>query len=253
MTKPTRAVTKPTRIVSKPTQTRTPNQNVLVVGASRGLGEAIVEEYFARGARVVGTVRGDDPSPLHGFAYRAGGAVEIEQVDITAPDQITALRERLTGRIFDLLFVVAGISSAPQEEIGASIDTGDFHRMMDTNVLGAMRTVEVLQDLVDPAGTIAVMSSGQGSVSGNTNGGFEVYRATKAALNQMFRSYAVRHDGERRALLLMAPGWVKTSLGGPNAMLEIGDSIPPLLDTIDAQHGVPGLQYLDRHGRTVGW
>ncbi len=114
-------------------------------------------------------------------------------------------------------------------------------------------TVEELQNLVDPAGTIAVMSSGQGSVSGNTNGGFEVYRATKAALNQMFRSYAVRHEGEQRALLLLTSGWDKTGLGGPNAMLEINDSIPPLIDTIDAQHGTPGLQYLDRHGKTVAW
>ena len=234
-------------------QAKTPNQNVLVIGASRGLGEAIVEEYVARGARVVGTVQNDEPSPLHEFARRNSSAVEIERVDVTEPDQIAALRQRLAGLVFDLLFVVAGISLAPQDAIGADIDTHDFERMMDTNVLGVMRTVEGLQDLVNPAGTIAVMSSGQGSVSGNTNGGFEVYRATKAALNQMFRSYAVRHDGEQRALLLLAPGWVKTGLGGPNAMLEISDSIPPLIDTIDAQPGAPGLQYLDRHGKSVAW
>ncbi|WP_153504960.1 SDR family oxidoreductase [Cumulibacter manganitolerans] len=234
-------------------QETTPNQNVLVIGASRGLGEAIVEDYVARGARVVGTVQNDEPSPLHDFARRNSSAVEIERVDVTEPDQIAALRQRLASRVFDLLFVVAGISLAPQDAIGADIDTRDFERMMDTNVLGVMRTVEELQKLVDPAGTIAVMSSGQGSVSGNTNGGFEVYRATKAALNQMFRSYAVRHEGKQRALLLLAPGWVKTGLGGPNAMLEISDSIPPLIDTIDAQRGTPGLQYLDRHGKTVAW
>lgn len=231
---------------------RTPNRHVLVIGASRGLGEAIVETYVARGARVVGTVQRDAPSPLHDFA-RANGAVEVERVDITVPSQIAALRERLDGRVFDLLFVVAGISLAARDAIGADIDTRDFERMMDTNVLGVMRTVEGLQDLVDPAGTIAVMSSGQGSVSGNTSGGFEVYRATKSALNQMFRSYAARHDGEQRALLLLAPGWVRTALGGPGATLEVGDSIPPLVDTVDAQHGVPGLQYLDRHGTTVAW
>lgn len=234
-------------------QKTTPHQRVLVVGASRGLGEAIVEDYVVRCARVVGAAKNDGPSPLHDFAHRTGTAVEIEQVDITKPEQIAALRERLAGRVFDLLFVVAGISLAAQDAIGADIDTHDFELMMKTNVLGVMRTVEVLQDLVDPAGTIAVMSSGQGSVSGNTSGGFEVYRATKAALNQMFRSYAVRHDGEQRALLLMAPGWVKTDLGGSNAMLEISDSIPPLIDTVDAQHGKPGLRYLDRHGKTVAW
>jgi len=232
---------------------RTPNRRVLLIGASRGLGEAIVETYVDRGAHVVATARSDGPSPLRDFGRANGATVEIERVDITVRHQITALRERLEGRAFDLLFVVAGISLAAQDEIGADIDTHDFERMMDTNVLGVMRTVEALQDLVEPAGTIAVMSSGQGSVSGNTTGGFEVYRATKSALNQMFRSYAARHVGEQRALLLMAPGWVKTELGGPDAMLEISDSIPPLVETIDAQRGVPGLQYLDRGGKTVAW
>ncbi len=169
----------------------TPHRNVLVVGASRGLGEAVVESYVARGAHVVGTARKEQHSPLHDLAARNDSAVEVEQVDITVP--------------------------------------------------------------ADPAGTIAVMSSGQGSVSGNTTGGFEVYRATTSALNQMFRSYAARHAGKRRTLLLMAPGWVRTGLGGPNAMLEIDESIPPLVDTIDAQHGTPGLQYLDRHGAAVAW
>ena len=51
----------------------------------------------------------------------------------------------------------------------------------------------------------------------------------------------------------MAPGWVKTTLGGSNAMLEISDSIPPLVDTLDAQHGTPGLQFLDRTGEPVAW
>ncbi|MBS1906573.1 MAG: SDR family NAD(P)-dependent oxidoreductase [Actinobacteria bacterium] len=229
------------------------HRNVLVIGASRGLGAAIVETYVSRGAHVIGTERSDGPSRLRDVAARSGGLAEIEQVDITRPEEISALRSRLSGRTFDLLFVVAGISLAAQDEIGADIDTHAFERMMVTNVLGVMRAVEGLQDLVTPEGTIAVMSSGQGSISGNNSGGFEVYRATKSALNQMFRSFAVRHRDDRRALLLLAPGWVRTGLGGPNAALEIGDSIPPLIDTVDAQRGVPGLRFLDRHGQTIPW
>lgn len=228
-------------------------ERALVIGASRGLGEAIVEEYVGRGAHVIATARNDGPSPLHDFASARADRVDIELVDIAAPEQISSLRGRLAGRVFDLLFVVAGVSLAPQHAVGADIATTDFELMMDTNVLGVMRAVEGLQDLVDPAGTIAVMSSGQGSVAGNTSGGFEVYRATKAALNQMFRSYAVRHEGEQRSPLLLAPGWVRTGLGGPQATLDISESIPPLVDSIEAQRGKPGLQYLDRFGGTVAW
>jgi NAD(P)-dependent dehydrogenase (short-subunit alcohol dehydrogenase family) len=113
--------------------------------------------------------------------------------------------------------------------------------------------VEALQDLVTPDGTIGVISSGQGSVANNEKGGFEIYRASKSALNQLMRSFAARHAGDPRTLLLMAPGWVQTDLGGPAAPLTIGRSIPGVADTIEAQGGTGGLQYLDYQGRTVRW
>jgi NAD(P)-dependent dehydrogenase (short-subunit alcohol dehydrogenase family) len=55
---------------------------------------------------------------------------------------------------------------------------------MVTNALSPMRVVEGLQDLVSAKGIIGVMSSGQGSISNNEKGGHEVYRGSKAALNQ---------------------------------------------------------------------
>ena len=47
--------------------------------------------------------------------------------------------------------------------------------------------------------------------------------------------------------------WVQTDLGGPAAPLTIGQSIPGVADTIEAQAGKGGLQYLDYRGRTVRW
>ena len=198
------------------------------------------------------TVRSPGRTAVHDLRDTAGGRLEIEHVDINAPDQVRALSDRLGPRRFDLLFINAGVTNRP-EETTADITTEEFTRLMVTNALSPLRAIETLGELIDPSGTIAVMSSGQGSIANNERGGFEIYRASKSALNQLMRSYAARHHDTARTLLLMAPGWVKTELGGPEARLTIDESIPNLVTTIDAQRGRPGLQFLDYLGRTVPW
>jgi len=229
----------------------TTRRSVLLIGASRGLGLAIAKEYLARGAHVVASVRGVDHTALHDVSTDED-LLEIEDVDITNADQIESLHRRLAGRTFDLLFVVAGVANRAAETV-ATVATEEFTRVMVTNALSPMRVIESLGDLVDPKGTIAIMSSGQGSIANNENGSFEIYRASKSALNQLMRSYAARHRDDSRTLLLLAPGWVKTELGGPNARLTIEESVPNLVTTVDAQRGKAGLQYLDYLGRTVAW
>ena len=229
------------------------NSTALIIGASRGLGLALVEEYWKRGWRVVGTVRGSARTGLHDLAAKAGGRVEIETLDIVALDQIAALHDRLRGRSFDLLFVNAGVTNNPKHQAIGDVATEEFVRVMVTNALSPMRVVEALQDLVPATGTIGVMSSGLGSVANNENGGWEVYRGSKAALNTLMRSFAARHADDSRAFLIIAPGWVRTDMGGPQAVLSIEDSIPRVVDTITAQSGKPGLRYVDYLGQTVRW
>jgi len=227
-------------------------KTALIVGASRGLGCALAAEYLARGWQVTATVRGARQTDLHHLASSSDGRLVVETVDITVPEEVAALHDRLAQTTFDLLFVNAGVTNGPEETV-ADVSTDTFIRLMVTNALSPMRVVEKLQDLVAPDGTIGVMSSGQGSIANNTKGGFEVYRASKSALNQLMRSYAARHAGDPRTLLLMAPGWVQTGLGGPAAPLTIGQSIPGVADTIEAQAAKGGLQYLDYQGKTVCW
>jgi NAD(P)-dependent dehydrogenase (short-subunit alcohol dehydrogenase family) len=228
------------------------NKTLLLIGASRGLGFALAEEYLRRGWHVVATERDRTTSKLPSLLGASGGRLEIETVDIVYPEQVAALRARLASRKLDLLFVNTGVKNDDRETI-ADVSTDEFVRVMITNALSPMRVVEALQDLVHSSGTIAIMSSGQGSIANNENGRYEVYRGSKAALNMFMRSFAARHADDSRTLLLMAPGWVRTDMGGSRAPLSIEESIPKLANTMDAQAGKAGLQYLDYLGRKVPW
>ena len=228
------------------------NKKLLLIGASRGLGLALAQEYLKRGWDVVATERAASPSKLHSLAEAYPTQLEIETVDIVHPDQVTALHARLATRQFDMLFVNAGVTNDHRETI-ADVSTEEFVRVMMTNALSPMRVIETLQGVVIDGGTIGIMSSGQGSIANNENGHHEVYRGSKAALNMFMRSFAARHAEDSRTLLLMAPGWVRTDMGGAEARLSIEESIPNLANTMDAQAGKPGLQYLDYLGRRVPW
>jgi NAD(P)-dependent dehydrogenase (short-subunit alcohol dehydrogenase family) len=229
-----------------------PEKRALIIGASRGLGLAMAAEYVTRGWQVTATVRGAARTGLHDLAESAEGRLTVEEnVDIAVPEQMTALHGQVAGTVFDLLFVNAGISNGDVPV--ASVSTETFHHVMVTNALSPMRVVEAFQDLVTPNGTIGVMSSRQGSLTLNTNAGYEVYRASKSALNQLMRSFAARHADDVRTLLLISPGWVRTELGSPDAPLTIEESIPGVVDTITKHAGEGGLHFLDYQNQEVPW
>lgn len=228
-------------------------ETILVVGASRGLGHALASEFFDRGWNVIGTVRDITArTPLHDLADRSDGRVTIEHLDVNEPTQLPPLRERLAGRELDLLFINAGTTNNVETPIGA-VSTEDFVEVMVTNALSPMRVIEALADLVSPTGLIGVMSSGQGSITNNLTGLREVYRGSKAALNMFMRSYAARQSETKRGFVLMAPGWIRTALGGPGAPFTMDEAIPQVVDVLLSRLGKPGLEYVDRMGQTVPW
>ncbi|KAB7843697.1 SDR family NAD(P)-dependent oxidoreductase [Streptomyces mobaraensis] len=233
-------------------------RTALIVGASRTLGLGIAAEYLRRGWDVIGTVRGTGRTGLHDLAATltsdtdtSGGRLIVEALEMTDPDQIAALRDRLASRTLDLLFVNAAITRGDLP-IG-EVPTDMFTEVMVTNALSPMRVVETLRPLVAPAGTIGVMSSDQGSVSLNTRGGQDLYRASKSALNQLMRCHAARHASDTRTLLLMDPGWVRTGLGGPEADLSVEESVPGVVETMEAHRGKRGLHFVDYEGKAVPW
>ncbi|PPK66851.1 SDR family NAD(P)-dependent oxidoreductase [Actinokineospora auranticolor] len=214
----------------------------LVVGASRGLGFVLAGELARRGWRVIATTRGSDEGLV---------GVEVESLEMTSAGEVAGLRARLAGRRLDLVFVNAAIDrgDVPISEVSEEV----FTEVMVTNALSPLRVLEAFRDLVVPGGTVAVMSSDQGSVSLNVEPGYELYKASKAALNQLMRSYATRHAGDGQTKLLIDPGHNRTALGGPGASLEPRDSVPAIVDVLEARKGALGLRFLNLHGETVPW
>ncbi len=220
-------------------------KTALIIGASRGLGLGLVQEYAARGWDVVGTAR--NPGTL---LHKVPG-IEAETLDINDPAQIAALHGRLKGRTLDLLFVNAGIKGDSAANIG-EVSTEEFVRVMTTNALGPLRVLETLADLVAAQGVMAVMSSGLGSVAGNTGNGWEAYRASKAALNTLMKSFASRQK-KSQTFLVMSPGWVRTDMGGTSAPLDVATSVRGLADTIAKREGNGGVAFVGYDNKDIAW
>ena len=174
----------------------------LIVGASRGLGLALADEWLKRDARVIATVRSNSEE-LKTLQERFPGSLEIKIVDVVDVASVRTLREGLGDRKFDVLFVNAGICRA-SEKTPSTVDEQDFIDMMLTNALGPMRFIELFEGLVPASGVLAVMSSELGSITGNA-GGWELYSSSKAALNMLMKCFAARHRGDRRAMLRAHP------------------------------------------------
>jgi NAD(P)-dependent dehydrogenase (short-subunit alcohol dehydrogenase family) len=226
------------------------SQTALIVGASRGLGLELAREYARRGWNVIGTVRkANPPTGLHKIADKE--KIRVEFLDIDHPDQVAALRKRLGPEKIDLLFVNAGISHGAGETV-AQASTEAFTTIMITNALSPLRVIEAFADLVSEHGVIAAMSSRSGSVADNTDGGWELYRASKASLNTLLRSFAARRGGTR-TVLAVTPGWVRTDMGGPNAALDVETSVRGIAQMIAARRGQAGAAFVDYQNRDVAW
>jgi NAD(P)-dependent dehydrogenase (short-subunit alcohol dehydrogenase family) len=226
------------------------NKTALIIGASRGLGYGLVKEYLSRGWDVIGTERKSNRGFDSQLKTIKNSALQIEQLDMNNPEEIGSLKQKLKGKKLDLLFVNAGVMD--QNQTIGEVSTEEFNRLMVTNALSPMRVIESLDELVESDGCIAVMSSGLASVGDNETGSMEVYRASKAALNTLMRSYAVR-AGKDRSLFAIVPGWVKTDMGGAEAPLDVETSVKGIAKTIEARSGNPCMLFVDYQNKIVTW
>ncbi|MBV8591392.1 MAG: SDR family NAD(P)-dependent oxidoreductase [Acetobacteraceae bacterium] len=126
--------------------------------------------------------------------------------------------------------------------------------MFYTNAVAPVRLARTLMDRMrEPDAVIAFMTSIMGSVALNTEGGAELYRASKAALNSLTRSFAAGLRGRPIAVLSFHPGWVRTDMGGEHAPLDVETSVRGIADVLERERGRPGHRFLDYTGHELPW
>jgi NAD(P)-dependent dehydrogenase (short-subunit alcohol dehydrogenase family) len=222
-------------------------QTALLLGASRGLGLGLAREYLSRGWRVIATAR-DNASKLQALEKNAKGNLRVGRVDISDSDGIAALREELDKKL-DLLFVVAGISGSVPKPLH-EVSPDEAARVFLINAYCPIVAAEAFADRLKPKATVAFMSSMLGSIAQNDYGSWETYRMSKAALNMGARSFFHRHSGH--AVLSIAPGWVRTDMGGPSATFDVATSCRNVANAIE-QHKKPGHRYVNYDGTELPW
>jgi NAD(P)-dependent dehydrogenase (short-subunit alcohol dehydrogenase family) len=206
-------------------------------------------EFCGRHWHVIATVRRKSAA-LDALKARFPASLEEETVDIADEASVRALRQRLDGRTIDILFVNdrkvdrrdarhgAG-PGLPRHDARQRLLPGAADR--DSSRISSRRTAR------SPA-----MSSELGSIT-NNEGRWDLYASSKAALDMLMKCYTAHRPDDRRAKLIVAPGWIQTGMGGSDATFTVEECIPLVADVLEKNHGKAGLRYVDRFDKTLPW
>jgi NAD(P)-dependent dehydrogenase (short-subunit alcohol dehydrogenase family) len=223
-------------------------KNILIIGASRGLGLGLAQRFSEAGWKVTATVR--DPSAPGALQAVPGVAIEaLEMRDVATMD---ALAQRLQGQVFDVVFINAGIMGPTGDTDGAS--EAAIGELFTINAVAPIRLAKRLLPLVrERDGVLAFMSSVLGSVTMPEGLEVALYKASKAALNSTTSTFVSGLGETGLTVLSMHPGWVKTDMGGEGASIDVLTSTTGLFEQLQAQAGRGGHRFIDYQGNTIDW
>lgn len=192
---------------------------ILITGANRGVGAALLTKYRAEGVDVLGTSRGSD---------------DLLDLDVTDPASVQSLIAQLNGRPLDALICNSGVLHDKHWDLSSPYEPAIWTETLAVNVTGVFTTIQAFLPNVRAAnGKIAIIASQLGS---NTlaPGGSYAYNASKAAAINIGRNLATDLQPEGIAVGIYHPGWVRTDMGGDDAEISVEDSANGLFDRITA-------------------
>ncbi|GLS26202.1 SDR family oxidoreductase [Marinibactrum halimedae] len=193
--------------------------NIVVTGANRGIGLALVVAYRAKGHKVIGLCRESSE------ALESSGAKVISGIDVTRPETLTDLHDCVEtiigqGQGIDILINNAGLLC---DESFGRLNYDTMVQQFEVNALGPLRITEALESTLANSAKVIFITSRMGSMADNGSGGRYGYRMSKAALNAAGVSLAQDFKERGFSVALLHPGYVQTDMVGGR-----GD-IPPEL------------------------
>ena len=225
-------------------------KTALIIGASRGLGLGLVKTLLADGWQVTATVR----DPQKAEALQALGKVRIETLDMDDQHAVSALSQQLTGDVFDLLFVNAGVKGPDVQTPNGGATMAEVGQLFFTNAVAPINLAQSFVEQLRPdTGVLAFMSSVLGSVTMPDAPELALYKASKAALNSMTNSFVTQLGEQKLTVLSLHPGWVKTDMGGEGADIDVETSTRGLIDQVNAYAGKGGHHFVNYRGETIPW
>lgn len=221
--------------------------NVLVIGASRGLGREFARQYRADGARVVATARSAEA-----LADLAALGCESFALDVVDAPSAAGLAWRIDGERFDAVVVNAGVYGPRTQGLDTPTQD-DFDHVMRTNVLGPMRVIPQLADSLAEGARLMVISSLVGSIGQRSAVTGWLYRASKAALNSVLKDVSLVLGARGATCVAVHPGWVQTDMGGPDAPLTPERSVADLRRLLAGLTPGDNGRFFNHDGTPIAW
>ncbi|MEQ9642974.1 MAG: SDR family oxidoreductase [Alphaproteobacteria bacterium] len=226
---------------------------VMITGASRGIGLEFVRQYAAEGWRIYACCRTPAKAEaLQEIAKGSGGKVTAHALDVDDEASVKAAAAELADAKIDVLINNAGINPARDNGLG-DIDYDKWMDAFRTNVLGPVRVVEHFIDKLDGEKKLITISSLMGSITENQASNGIVYRSSKTAVNMAMDCIANGVNDKGIAVVAFHPGWVKTDMGGPNAAVEIPDSVSGMRKVIGELTAADNGTFRNFDGGRIAW
>jgi NAD(P)-dependent dehydrogenase (short-subunit alcohol dehydrogenase family) len=229
--------------------------NVLITGASRGIGLEMVKYSMQQGWRVFACCR--DPhnaENLFNIAKLSNGKVSVHIADMLELSTIQALSYELRNEPVDMLINNAGIYGSDKNKFG-SVDVASWLQAFQVNTIAPLKMVESFSEqlMMGKRKLVACMSSKMGSIADNGYGGSYIYRSSKAALNAVVKSLSIDLKEQGIISVALHPGWVKTDMGGANAEITTGECVEQLFSQLTRLTAEDSGRFIDIDGSDISW